>query len=119
MEARPDTIHGPRCAISMIHFHDPSTGPISYSCAANDGGVKRGDRADTGDEEARPTAGSEPEDETESLGHQVRGAEISLGSGVPRRCRGLMGVFRLALNSHNLLEGLVAGDGFEPPTFGL
>lgn len=52
----------------MIDFHDPEDARITYSCAANDGGIKRGDRADTGDEEAGPTEGAEPEDETESLG---------------------------------------------------
>ena len=52
----------------MIHFHDPNDDRVSYSCGANDGGVKRGDRAETGDEEARPTAGAEPEDEGASLG---------------------------------------------------
>ena len=30
-----------------------------------------------------------------------------------------MGVFRSAQNPCNRLKGLVAGDGFEPPTFGL
>lgn len=52
----------------MIRFHDQDDSPVSYSCAANDGGIKRGDRAATGDEEAGPTAGAEPEDETESIG---------------------------------------------------
>jgi hypothetical protein len=39
----------------------------AYWCGPNDGGIKRGDRADTGDDEAQPTAGAEPEDETEAL----------------------------------------------------
>jgi len=51
-----------------MDFNDPDDSPLTYSCAANDGGIKRGDSAETGDDEARPTAGAEPEDETESLG---------------------------------------------------
>lgn len=52
----------------MICFSDPGDGSVTYSCSANDGGIKRGDRADTGDEAAAPTAGAEPADESESIG---------------------------------------------------
>ncbi len=40
----------------------------TYYCGPNDGGIKRGDRADTGDEEARPTRTQELEEQEESLG---------------------------------------------------
>ncbi|HLJ45810.1 MAG TPA: hypothetical protein VKU01_07380 [Bryobacteraceae bacterium] len=39
----------------------------SYYCGPNDGGIKRGDRADTGDEEARPTR-TRPDEDDDSLG---------------------------------------------------
>lgn len=52
--------------MSYNRFSDPND-ERTYWCDANDGGIKRGDSAETGDEEARPTAGAEPEDETESL----------------------------------------------------
>lgn len=35
--------------------------------STNDGGIKRGDRAATGDEQAGPTADAQPEDQTELL----------------------------------------------------
>jgi hypothetical protein len=63
-----DTIPALRCLTTMTRFHDSYDSTINYSCTANDGGIKRGDRAETGDEEARPTAGAEPEDELASLG---------------------------------------------------
>ena len=34
----------------------------------NDGGIKRGDSIETGDEKAQPTGGNSPDDQTESLG---------------------------------------------------
>ena len=49
----PDTIPLDGCLIVM---------------GMNDGGIKRGDSIETGDEEAQPTAGREPDDELELLG---------------------------------------------------
>lgn len=37
-------------------------------CGPNDGGIRRGDRADTGDEEARPTQGVTRDGSTDQLG---------------------------------------------------
>lgn len=52
--------------MSYNRYSDPDDA-CAFWCGPNDGGIKRGDSAETGDEEARPTAGAEPEDETESL----------------------------------------------------
>jgi hypothetical protein len=48
-------------------FDDPDAS-VGFWCGPNDGGIKRGDSAETGDEEAGPTGGIHPEDEAESLG---------------------------------------------------
>lgn len=50
----------------MRSYSDPDDSP-TYWCGPNDGGIKRGDSAETGDEEAAPTEGAEPEDDVESL----------------------------------------------------
>lgn len=38
-------------------MREPDGNDVAMWCGPNDGGIKRGDRADTGDEEARPTDG--------------------------------------------------------------
>lgn len=66
-----DTIPDGACLISMRSYDgdfDVNSRVTGLWCGPNDGGIKRGDSAETGDEEAGPTAGAEPEDDTESLG---------------------------------------------------
>jgi hypothetical protein len=47
--------------------YDSDNLPRAYWCGPNDGGIKRGDSAETGDEEAAPTEGAEPDDQTDLL----------------------------------------------------
>lgn len=55
---------------SYERFRDPDYSQAGFWCGPNDGGIKRGDGAATGDEEAGPTDGAAPEDETDLL-HQA------------------------------------------------
>jgi hypothetical protein len=55
---------------SYERFRDPDDFQPGFWCGPNDGGIKRGDSAETGGEEAGPTDGAGPEDETELL-HQA------------------------------------------------
>src|SRR5438270_456721 len=49
----------------MQRYADPDSDTNRKAwCGPNDGGIKRGDRADTGDNQARPTAGAGPEGST-------------------------------------------------------
>lgn len=45
----------------LLSWGRPLAHPSSFWFGANDGGVKRGDRADTGDNEAQPTGDAGPE----------------------------------------------------------
>jgi hypothetical protein len=43
---------------SYERFRDPDDSQPGFWCGPNDGGIERGDSADTGDEEAGPTDGA-------------------------------------------------------------
>lgn len=61
---------------------DPQNLTPAMRCGPNDGGIKRGDRAGTGDEQARPAkargAGQPVDDELEEL-HETAADDGSLG----------------------------------------
>lgn len=61
----------------MARISEPGDESRQYWCGPNDGGIKRGDRAETGDNEARPTDGVGPG------GSGVSGGESGSSQGFP------------------------------------